>query len=90
MVRDEVLGYHVGPSDTGDLAYRATFPKERVEALDESLIEPSLRCWLGPYQHAVLYPVRGGATYNLVLVFVNFLTVIRSYVALWLTDSQVS
>ncbi|KAJ5925068.1 Salicylate hydroxylase [Penicillium verhagenii] len=48
VVRDEVLGYHVGPSDTGDLAYRATFPKERVEALDESLIEPSLRCWLGP------------------------------------------
>ncbi|KAJ6086210.1 Salicylate hydroxylase [Penicillium sp. IBT 16267x] len=62
VVRDEVLGYHVGPSDTGDLAYRATFPKERVEALDESLIEPSLRCWLGPYQHAVLYPVRGGST----------------------------
>ncbi|KAJ5645957.1 hypothetical protein N7490_002329 [Penicillium lividum] len=68
VVRDEVLGYHIGPSDTGDLAYRATFPKERVEALDESLIEPSLRCWLGPYQHAVLYPVRGGSTYNLVLV----------------------
>ncbi|KAJ5651378.1 Salicylate hydroxylase [Penicillium longicatenatum] len=68
VVRNEVLGYHVGPSDTGDLAYRATFPKERVEALDESLIEPSLRCWLGPHQHAVLYPVRGGSTYNLVLV----------------------
>ncbi|KAJ5923895.1 hypothetical protein N7466_008082 [Penicillium verhagenii] len=68
VVRDEVLGYHVDPSDTGDLAYRATFPKERVEALDKSLIEPSLRCWLGPRQHAVLYPVRSGSTYNLVLV----------------------
>lgn len=51
-----------------------------MEALDESLVEPSLRCWLGPYQHAVLYPVRGGSTYNLVLVFVNSLIVIRSHV----------
>lgn len=71
VVRDEVLGYHVDPSDTGDLAYRATFPKDRVEALDSSLVEPSLRCWLGPEIHAVLYPVRNGNVYNLVLLYVT-------------------
>ncbi|KAJ5818913.1 Salicylate hydroxylase [Penicillium riverlandense] len=69
VVRDEILGYHIEPVETGDLAYRATIPKERVEALNEPFLqEPSLRAWVGPRQHAVLYPVRNSATFNLVLL----------------------
>lgn len=74
MVRDEVLGYHKEPSETGDLAYRATIPRERIEEIQEPFLEESaLRGWIGPHQHAVLYPVRNKACFNLVLLYVVFL-----------------
>lgn len=69
VVRDFVLGYHEEPTETGDLAYRATIPRERIEALqDPFLQESALRGWIGPHQHAVLYPVRNKTVFNLVLL----------------------
>ncbi|RJE21241.1 FAD binding domain protein [Aspergillus sclerotialis] len=69
VVRDEVLGYHQEPTETGDLAYRATITGELVEAINDPFLEKSaLRAWIGPHQHAVLYPVRNKLCYNLVLL----------------------
>ncbi|KAA8646339.1 hypothetical protein EYZ11_009901 [Aspergillus tanneri] len=69
VVRDELLGYHAEIIESGDLAYRATIPKERVKHLQDPVLEElSVRVWLGPRQHAVLYPLRNGATFNLVLI----------------------
>lgn len=75
VVRDEVLGYHQEPTETGDLAYRATIPGELVEAINDPFLEESsLRAWIGPHQHAVLYPVRNKQCYNLVLLYVGLQT----------------
>ncbi|KAL1981392.1 hypothetical protein VTN96DRAFT_2735 [Rasamsonia emersonii] len=68
VVRSKVLGYESPPVETGDLAYRATIPRSRVEDLDPSLQDSALRAWLGPRQHAVLYPVRNKTVFNLVLL----------------------
>ena len=71
-VRTDVLGKHVEPEETGDLAYRATITKEHTDslnnmALDEMLSPIMQKVWWGPDSHAVLYPVRGGDVFNLVL-----------------------
>jgi salicylate hydroxylase len=55
------------------MAYRAVFPREKLEALDDPEIDSLLKkaavtAWLGPEKHAVFYPVRGGEEYNLVLL----------------------
>ena len=45
---------------------------ERIEALqDPFLKESALRGWIGPRQHAVLYPVRKKTVFNLVLLYVG-------------------
>ena len=72
MVRTNVLGRKLTPSETGDLAYRATITAKHVqsmnnEALNEMLIPNLHKVWWGPESHAVLYGVRGGDIYNLVL-----------------------
>lgn len=70
MVRDEVLGYHKEPTEIGDLAYRATIPRERVEEIkNPSLKESAVRAWIGPHMHAVMYPVRNKTCFNLVLLY---------------------
>ncbi|KAL1965536.1 hypothetical protein VTN77DRAFT_5619 [Rasamsonia byssochlamydoides] len=71
VVRDHVLGYHRPPVETGDLAYRATIPRSWVEALDPFLQDSALRAWIGPRQHAILYPVRNKTVFNLVLSLVS-------------------
>lgn len=73
IVRDQVLGHHEGPVETGDLAYRGTIPRNLIEGLNDPSIQsllnvPAQRVWVGPHQHAVLYPVRNRTVYNLVLL----------------------
>lgn len=72
-VRTAVLGAVVDPTPTGDMAYRATFSREQLEALgDEKVNELCKRIavtsWLGPEKHTIFYPVRGGKEFNLVLL----------------------
>lgn len=72
-VRDYVLGFHVDPEPTGDMAYRMTIPRERIEQLDDPYWTPSLqknisRNWWGPDSHAVVYPVRNKTVWNLLLI----------------------
>ncbi|KAB8071827.1 hypothetical protein BDV29DRAFT_178503 [Aspergillus leporis] len=72
-VRDTIFSRPSPPIETGDMAYRAVFPREKLEALDDPEIDSLLKkaavtAWLGPEKHAVFYPVRGGEEYNLVLL----------------------
>lgn len=71
--RSLLLEQETLPIATGDMAYRATFSKEQMQGLNNSKLDtliskPEVNCWVGPNAHAVLYPVRNGALYNLVLV----------------------
>lgn len=71
-VRDVIHGGHVRPVETGDLAYRATFLREELEALNDKGVNRlcqrnGVTCWLGPEKHTIFYPVRGGDEFNLVL-----------------------
>ncbi|KAJ5379941.1 Monooxygenase FAD-binding, partial [Penicillium cataractarum] len=72
-VRTAVLEAPVSPTATGDMAYRATFSREQLEALgDEDVNELcqkiAVTTWLGPDKHTIFYPVRGGKEFNLVLL----------------------
>ncbi|KNG86763.1 salicylate hydroxylase [Aspergillus nomiae NRRL 13137] len=72
-VRDTIFDRHCPPIETGDMAYRAVFPRKQLEALcdpeiDSLCSKTSVTAWLGPEKHAVFYPVRGGAEFNLVLL----------------------
>ncbi|KAJ5782279.1 hypothetical protein N7457_004053 [Penicillium paradoxum] len=71
--RRAVLGAPHSPIPTGDMAYRATFSREQLEALEDDKIndlcrEMAVTSWLGPEKHTIFYPVRGGKEYNLVLI----------------------
>jgi len=50
---------------TGHLAYRALIPRADLPRLFQSNV---VTVWLGPHQHAVTYPIRGGDALNLVLI----------------------
>ncbi|MAD87810.1 MAG: hypothetical protein CL912_33030 [Deltaproteobacteria bacterium] len=61
------------PQETGDLAYRGTFSKEKLLGLHNPRVadlcsRKSVTVWLGPDKHAVFYPVRSGQEFNMVLV----------------------
>jgi salicylate hydroxylase len=71
-VRKAVLGYLHSPVPTGDMAYRATFTREQLEALGDEKVnelcrEIAVTSWLGPAKHTIFYPLRGGKEFNLVL-----------------------
>ncbi|GFG22428.1 putative salicylate hydroxylase [Aspergillus udagawae] len=72
-VREVVLDEPHPPEETGDLAYRATFSRAQLLALNDPEVnalcaKQGVTAWLGPNKHAVFYPVRGGQEYNLVLL----------------------
>ncbi|KAJ5645810.1 hypothetical protein N7490_002182 [Penicillium lividum] len=72
-VRKAVLGAPHSPVPTGDMAYRATFTREQLEALDDGRVNElcqkvGVTSWLGPEKHTIFYPVRGGKQFNLVLL----------------------
>ncbi|KAK1986445.1 hypothetical protein LZ30DRAFT_705733 [Colletotrichum cereale] len=73
VCRDQLLGSPSPAVETGDLAYRATIPVEYLKALndprvDELCARKQVTLWLGPNRHTVLYPVKGGREFNLVLI----------------------
>jgi len=50
---------------TGHLAYRALIPRTD---LPSAFRTNEVTAWLGPHQHGVTYPIRGGELLNLVLI----------------------
>ena len=61
------------PTEYGDLAYRATFSRSQLEALNDPSIEEMCAkkravMWLGPDKHCIFYPIRAGSAFNLVLL----------------------
>ncbi|KAF4772931.1 hypothetical protein HER10_EVM0008113 [Colletotrichum scovillei] len=73
ICRDQLLGAASPPVETGDLAYRATFPFDYLKALndpgvDDLCARKLATVWMGPDKHTVFYPVRGGREFNLVLI----------------------
>ncbi|KIW12771.1 hypothetical protein PV08_07958 [Exophiala spinifera] len=71
--RDQILGRSSPPQETGDLAFRGTFPLARLEKIEDDgirdLITSQKAClWMGPDKHCSFYPVRNGQEFNLVLL----------------------
>ncbi|KAH6988269.1 hypothetical protein BKA56DRAFT_630160 [Ilyonectria sp. MPI-CAGE-AT-0026] len=71
--RESLLGYPSPPTETGDLAYRATIPREHLMALhdprtDALCIREVVTVWVGPEKHCVFYPIHGGKEFNMVLL----------------------
>ncbi|MEM1229809.1 MAG: FAD-dependent monooxygenase [Pseudomonadota bacterium] len=64
MVREKLWG-PAAPRFTGNVAWRALVPQERLRA---ELIRPMSTAWWGPGGHFVHYYVRGGALVNCVCV----------------------
>lgn len=72
-LRESILNKPSPPTDYGDLAYRATFNRSQLEALNDPSIEDmcAKKCatlWLGPDKHCIFYPIRAGSAFNLVLL----------------------
>lgn len=72
-VRNKMFTQSFLPIKTGDMAYRAVFPRSQLEALGDPEVtrlcsKVAVTAWLGPDKHAVFYPVRGGEEFNLVLL----------------------
>ena len=63
-VREQLLG-PASPTFTGNVAWRALVPVERLPA---DLVRPVATVWWGPRRHFVHYYVRGGALVNCVCV----------------------
>ncbi|KAF9880703.1 salicylate hydroxylase [Colletotrichum karsti] len=73
ICRNQLLGTPSPAVETGDLAYRATFPLEYLKSLkdpsiDELCARKQVTVWVGPCKHTVFYPVREGKEFNLVLL----------------------
>ena len=72
IFREFVLGYKLDASESGDMAYRITIPREDIEKLDDpfwndAVVNVAPRVWIGPNCHTILYPVRSGTIWNVVL-----------------------
>ncbi|TEA18536.1 FAD-dependent monooxygenase OpS4 [Colletotrichum sidae] len=73
VCRSQLLGRPSPAVEQGDLAYRATFGLEYLQQLrdprvDELCSRKQVTAWIGPQRHTVLYPVKGGKEFNLVLI----------------------
>src|ERR1700748_682123 len=71
--RDAILGHPSPPTETGDLAYRATFSRKQLLELNDPRVEDlcsgnKVTLWMGPDKHSVFYPLRDGTEFNLVLL----------------------
>lgn len=63
-------GSDEAPLPTGDLAYRVVLDLDQVQdpELRRWIENPKVHFWIGPGAHAVGYSLRGGKTYNIVLL----------------------
>lgn len=71
--RDQILNRASPPYETGDLAYRATIKSSDLLALNDAAVaelcrRKSVSLWMGPGKHCVMYPLKGGSEFNLVLL----------------------
>ncbi|KEP50186.1 FAD/NAD-binding domain protein [Rhizoctonia solani 123E] len=70
-IREIVVGHVDRPVDTGDAAYRAIVPTDKLLADPElrSLVEhPEMTGWMGPGRHIMGYCIRAKKEYNMVLL----------------------
>ncbi|KAL5638678.1 hypothetical protein ACGC1H_003140 [Rhizoctonia solani] len=70
-IREVVVGHVDRPVDTGDAAYRAIVPTDKLLADPElrSLVEhPEMTGWMGPGRHIMGYCIRAKKEYNMVLL----------------------
>ncbi|KAL0942872.1 salicylate hydroxylase [Colletotrichum truncatum] len=72
VCRNQLLGKPSPAAETGDVAYRASFPLEYLKSLNDAKIEElysrkRITIWVGPQKYTLFYPVRGGKEFNLVL-----------------------
>ncbi|KAI1628322.1 putative salicylate hydroxylase [Exophiala viscosa] len=70
--RETLLERPSPPHETGDLAYRATLTRQQMLELDEPRAtewcgREVVNVWFGPEKHCIIYPIRGGETFNMVL-----------------------
>jgi salicylate hydroxylase len=73
VTRSLVLDHQSEPSETGDLAYRATFSREELLELNDPRVTElcqvrDVSVWVGPEKHCVFYPLHDGKQFNLVLL----------------------
>ncbi|KAJ6005168.1 hypothetical protein N7451_003112 [Penicillium sp. IBT 35674x] len=73
VTRDRILGYPSPPTETGDMAYRAIFNTETLQALNQpkinSIIDAQVAtAWFGPGGHVIMYPLSKDQKYNMVLI----------------------
>ncbi|EJD02574.1 FAD/NAD-binding domain-containing protein [Fomitiporia mediterranea MF3/22] len=71
MVREIVLGEPTAATATGDAAYRAIIPTEKMLAdpeLRPFVENPEMTAWMGPGRHIMAYCIRAKREYNLVLI----------------------
>jgi salicylate hydroxylase len=73
VTRSLVLDQSSKPSETGDLAYRATFSLEELQNLNDPRVMElcqlqDVSVWVGPNKHCVFYPLHNGTHFNLVLL----------------------
>ncbi|KAG8741018.1 hypothetical protein FRC10_003441 [Ceratobasidium sp. 414] len=71
FIREMVVGHVDRPVDTGDAAYRAIVPTDKLLADPElrSLVEhPEMTGWMGPGRHIMGYCIRAKKEYNMVLL----------------------
>ncbi|KAL3300740.1 salicylate hydroxylase [Colletotrichum asianum] len=73
ICRNQLLGTPSSAVETGDLAYRASFPAEQLKTLNDGAVDElcsrkQVTVWVGPQKHTVFYPVRDGKEFNLVLI----------------------
>ncbi|WDK19840.1 salicylate hydroxylase [Colletotrichum graminicola] len=85
VCRDQFLGKASPLIETGDAAYRAVLPIEHLRALNDPQINDlcthnKILTWLGPGQHTIFYPVRGGREINLILIRQKYKEPEHSYI----------
>ncbi|TDL21438.1 FAD/NAD(P)-binding domain-containing protein [Rickenella mellea] len=71
LIREVVLGEPVKATPTGDAAYRAIIPTEKMmkdSDLRELVEKQEMTGWMGPNRHIMAYCIRAKSEYNLVLL----------------------
>lgn len=69
--REAVVGRADPPLPTGDLAYRIVLNKSHFNddaELQEYMEKPAVRLYAGPKAHVIMYSLKGGQEYNIVLL----------------------
>ncbi|KAK9896680.1 FAD/NAD(P)-binding domain-containing protein [Cystobasidium minutum MCA 4210] len=68
--REAIVGRADPPLPTGDLAYRIVLNKSHFNDpdLEAYMAKPAVRLYAGPKAHVIMYSLKGGQEYNIVLL----------------------